>query len=121
MCAWSTSPAARKSRSVVGPPPMRTSWPLPAPRGGSGPPPGGAPGKRGGGEPGGREGGGGGWPPPDASVLAARRVAGRLERLCRRRVEEVEGRAALHLDRRGGVVGEDEYRGVGGGLVTPTA
>jgi len=29
-CRWSTSPAARKSRSIVGPPPIRTSCPAAA-------------------------------------------------------------------------------------------
>src|SRR6266498_2883919 len=51
-----------------------------------------------------------GGTPADADVLAARSLAGRLERLGRRRVEEVERRAALHLDRRARVVGEDEDR-----------
>src|SRR5437660_6370324 len=48
----------------------------------------------------------------DAHVLAVGRIAGGLERLGRRRVEEVEGRAALHLDRRAGVMSEDEDRRV---------
>src|SRR4051812_38360050 len=46
----------------------------------------------------------------DAYVLAVRSLAGGLERLGRRRVEEVERRAALHLDRRAPVMGEDEDR-----------
>src|SRR6476620_3161831 len=48
----------------------------------------------------------------EAYVLAARSLAGRLERLGRRRVEEVERRAAFHLDRRAQVMSEDEDRGV---------
>jgi len=32
MCMWSTSPPARKSQIMVGPPPMRTSWPSAASR-----------------------------------------------------------------------------------------
>src|SRR5688500_5893567 len=46
-----------------------------------------------------------GGTPADANVKAARRLAGRLERLGRRRVEEVERRATLHLDRRARVMG----------------
>src|SRR5262245_48361067 len=48
----------------------------------------------------------------EAYVLAARSLAGLLGRLGRRSVDEVERRAALHLDRRVGVMGEDEGRGV---------
>jgi hypothetical protein len=47
-------------------------------------------------------------PPADAHVLAARSLTGLLERLGRRRVNEVERSAAFHLDRRTHVVGEDE-------------
>src|SRR4029450_7256130 len=72
-------------------------------------------------EPGGKEVTERGWTSTDADVRAPRRVAGRLECLCRRRVEEVEGRAALHLDRWAQVVGEDEYRRVERRLVTPTS
>src|SRR4051794_2452388 len=57
----------------------------------------------------------------DADVLAVRGLAGRLERLGRRRVEEVERRAALHLDRRARVVGEDEDRCVERRVGTPRA
>src|ERR671912_444830 len=42
----------------------------------------------------------------DAYVLAVRSLAGRLERLGRRRVEEVERRAAFQLDRRARVMSE---------------
>src|SRR3954470_11516021 len=51
-----------------------------------------------------------GGTPADAYVLTARSLAGRLERLGRRRVDEVERRAALHLDRRARVMSEDEDR-----------
>src|ERR671925_579164 len=44
----------------------------------------------------------------DAYVLAVCGLAGRLERLGRRSVEEVEPCTALHLDRRARVMGEDE-------------
>src|SRR5215212_3278348 len=46
--------------------------------------------------------------PADAYVLAARSLAGRLERLGRRSVDEVERRAALHPNRRTRVMGEDD-------------
>src|SRR3954453_9518544 len=46
--------------------------------------------------------------PAEAYVLAFRSLARRLERLGRRSVDEVERRAALHLDRRARVMGEDE-------------
>ena len=59
--------------------------------------------------------------PADAYVLAARSLAGRLERLGRRRVDEVERRAALHLDRRARVMGEDEDRCVERRVGTPPA
>src|SRR5919199_4130104 len=48
----------------------------------------------------------------DPYVLAIRSLAGGLERLGRRSVDEVERRAALHLDRRARVVSEDEDRRV---------
>src|ERR671925_1405564 len=48
----------------------------------------------------------------DAYVLAVGGLAGRLERLGRRCVDEVERRAALHLDRRARVMCEDEDWGV---------
>src|SRR5262245_23129379 len=51
-----------------------------------------------------------GGPPADAYVLAARSLAGRLERLGRRAVDEVERRAPLHLDRRAQMMREDEDR-----------
>src|SRR5688572_4491739 len=57
----------------------------------------------------------------DAYVLAARGLAGLLERLGRRSVDEVERRAALHLDRRAHVMGEDEDRRVEGRVGTPRA
>src|ERR687893_2758106 len=63
-------------------------------------------------EPGSDEVGDHGGPTADAYVLAARGLAGRLERLGRRRLDEVERRAALHLDRRAGVMGQDEDRGM---------
>src|SRR5688572_3214567 len=46
----------------------------------------------------------------EAYVLAVRSLAGRLERLGGRSVDEVVRRAALHLDRRARVMGEDEDR-----------
>src|SRR5688572_14755002 len=57
----------------------------------------------------------------DAYVLAAGSLAGRLERLGRRSVDEVERRAALHLDRRARVMGEDEDRCVEWRVGTPRA
>src|SRR6266704_4829779 len=60
-------------------------------------------------------------PPAGAYVLAARSLAGRLERLGRRSVDEVERRAALHLDRRARVMGEDEDRCVERRVGTPRA
>jgi hypothetical protein len=59
--------------------------------------------------------------PADADVLAAGGLAGGLERLGRRGVDEVEGRAALHLDRRARVMGEDEGRCVERRVGTPPA
>src|SRR5207248_4313826 len=72
-------------------------------------------------EPGGNELAECGGTPADAYVLAARSLAGRLERLGRRRVDEVERRAALHLDRRARVMGEDEDRRVERWVRTPRA
>src|SRR2546423_12744619 len=46
----------------------------------------------------------------DAYVLAVRGLAGRLERLGGRGVDEVKRRGALHLDRRARVMSEDEDR-----------
>src|SRR3982751_2394005 len=48
----------------------------------------------------------------DAYVLTVRSLAGGLERLRGRSVDEVERRAALHLDRSPRVMGEDEDRRV---------
>src|SRR5215204_1115988 len=58
---------------------------------------------------------------PEAYALAIRSLAGRLERLGRRSVDEVERRAALHLDRRACVMGEDEDRCVERRVGTPRA
>ena len=55
----------------------------------------------------------------DTDVQAARGLAGRLQGLGRRGVEEVERRPALHLDRRARVVREDEHRGVERRVGTP--
>src|SRR5918994_5895000 len=60
--------------------------------------------------------------PAEAYVFAVRGLAGRFERLRGRSVDEVERRAALHLDRRARVMGEDEDRRVerrGGGPRAP--
>src|SRR5688572_6979520 len=57
----------------------------------------------------------------DAYVPAGRSLAGCLERLGRRSVDEVERRAALHLDRRARVMGEDEDRCVEWRVGTPRA
>src|ERR671925_1189333 len=59
--------------------------------------------------------------PAEAYVLAVRGLAGRFERLRGRSVDEVERRAALHLDGRARVMGEDEDRGVEGRVGTPPA
>src|ERR1700722_19566073 len=48
----------------------------------------------------------------DANVLAGCCLAGHGECFCRRRVDEVERRAAFHLDGWPRVVGEDESRSV---------
>src|SRR5919106_6151777 len=61
-------------------------------------------------EPGGKEVAAHGGTSAEAYVLAVSGLAGSLERLGRRCVEEVERRAALHLDRRARVMGEDEDR-----------
>src|SRR3954465_3744995 len=92
---WSTSPAARNSRITVGPPPMRTSWPPAASRAVSSASAGDAA----------RQGNG---VPPSISIGGGR-------------VEEVERRAALHLDRRARVMGEDEDRCVERRVGTPSA
>src|SRR3954471_19262168 len=57
----------------------------------------------------------------EAYVLTVRGLAGRLERLGGRSVDEVERRAALHLDRRARVLGEDEDGCVEGRVGTPRA
>src|SRR5918999_531240 len=57
----------------------------------------------------------------DAYVLAVRGLAGRLERLGRRSVDEMERRAALHLYRRARVMSEDEDRCVERRVGTPRA
>src|SRR5918992_1489712 len=57
----------------------------------------------------------------DAYVLTVRSIAGGLERLRRRSVDEVERRAALHLDRWPRVMGEDEDRRVERRVGTPPA
>src|SRR5581483_6361865 len=59
--------------------------------------------------------------PADAYVLAGGRLAGSLEGLGRRGVDEVEGRAALHLDRRARMMGEDEGRCVERRIGAPPA
>src|ERR671934_1390627 len=72
-------------------------------------------------EPGGKEVADRGGASADPYVLAVRSLAGGLERLGRRRVEEVVRRAALHLDRRARVVGEDEDRRMERRVGTPPA
>src|SRR5215204_4617129 len=57
----------------------------------------------------------------DAYVLTVRSRASGLERLRRRSVDEVERRAALHLDRWPRVMGEDEDRRVERRVGTPPA
>ena len=52
----------------------------------------------------------------DAYVLVVCGLAGSLERLGGRGVDKVERRAALHLDRRAVMVGENENRCVNGGF-----
>jgi hypothetical protein len=59
--------------------------------------------------------------PAEAHVLDSRSRAGRLERLDRRPVQEVERRAALHLDRRARVMGEHEGGCVERRVRTPPA
>src|SRR2546429_3158538 len=61
-------------------------------------------------EPGSKEVADDGGTSADAYVLAVRSLAGRFECLGRRSVDEVERRAAIHLDRRARVMGEDEGR-----------
>src|SRR5256886_6695645 len=57
----------------------------------------------------------------DAYVLAVRSLAGRFECLGRRSVDELERRAAIHLDRWARVMGEDEGRCVERRVGTPPA
>src|SRR5690242_4873949 len=57
----------------------------------------------------------------DADVTAAGGVPGGCERLRRAGVDEVKGRAALHLDGGSRVVGEHEDGGVEGRLLAPPA
>src|SRR3954465_11980200 len=90
---WSNSPAARKSRTTVGPPPMRTSCPPAASRAASSASAGAAPRK------------GKGVPP---SIPSGGRG-----------VEEVEGRATLHLERGSRAVGQHEGRRVKRGVRSP--
>src|SRR5688572_19643734 len=59
--------------------------------------------------------------PTDAYVLTRCGVARDLERLGRRRVDEVERRAALHLDRRTRLMRENERRCVKWRVGTPPA
>src|SRR5918994_4451643 len=72
-------------------------------------------------EPGGQEVADHGGASAEAYVLAVRGLAGGLERLGGRGVDEVERRAALHLDRRARVMGEDEDRCVERRVGTPPA
>src|SRR3954451_3552632 len=72
-------------------------------------------------EPGGKEVADHGGAAADAHVLAVGGLAGGLERLGGRSVEEVKRRAALHLDRRARVMGEDEDRCVKRRVGTPRA
>ena len=57
----------------------------------------------------------------EAHILAVRSVASRLERLGRRGVDEMERRAALHLDRRARMMRQDEGRRVERRVGTPPA
>src|SRR5215211_7921346 len=72
-------------------------------------------------EPGGKEVADHGGTSAEAYVLAARSLAGRLERLGRRSIDEVKRRAALHLNRLARVMGEDEDRCVERRVGTPPA
>jgi hypothetical protein len=60
-------------------------------------------------------------PSAEPDILAVRGLPGRRERLGRRGVDEVVRRAALHLDRRARVMGEDEDRRVERRVGTPGA
>src|ERR687892_1291747 len=57
----------------------------------------------------------------DPYVQAVGSLAGSLERLGRRSVDEVKGGAALHLDRRARVMGKNEHRCVERRVGTPPA
>src|ERR1700723_2087159 len=63
----------------------------------------------------------GSWAAADADVEAARRLPGRRKRLRRAVVDEVEGGAALHLDRGPDVMGEHEDGGMERRLLAPPA
>src|SRR5579859_3527063 len=63
----------------------------------------------------------GGRAAADADVEPARRLPGRRERPRRAGVDEVEGGAALHLDRGPDVMGEHEDRGAERRLLAPPA
>src|SRR6476659_6974088 len=72
-------------------------------------------------EPGGKEVAQQGGASADPYISAVSGLAGSLERLGGRSVDEVERRAALHLDRRARVMGEDEDRCVERRVGTPRA
>ena len=61
------------------------------------------------------------WSAANADVQATGGLLGHLHGLSRAGVDEVERRAALHLDRGPGVMGEDEHRGMKGRVVAPPA
>ena len=63
----------------------------------------------------------GGRAAADADVKATRGLLGRRERLRRAGVDEVEGGAALHLDRGPDVMGEHENGGMERRLLAPPA
>ena len=56
---------------------------------------------------------------PDADVLARSGLPSGVECVCRRGVEEVERRAALHLQRRPRAMGQNERRGVERRILSP--
>jgi hypothetical protein len=56
---------------------------------------------------------------PDTDVLAGGGLPSGVECVCRRGVEEVERRTALHLQRRPRVMGQDVRRGVERRIVSP--
>src|SRR6202021_3499867 len=70
---------------------------------------------------GGEELGAGGGAPADTDVESARRLPGRRKRPRRAGVDEVEGGAALHLDRGPDVMGEHEDGGMERRLLAPPA